>query len=121
MGGIVSFSYFFQKQKLEEISLFRSLFDKFNERYNQMNERLNKILVLEQNSSLSLNDVILLYDYFNLCAEEYLYYRLGYILPEVWQSWYNGMLIYYGCPHIRALWDKELKANSYYGFKISLT
>ena len=55
-------------------------------------------------------------DYFNLCAEEYMFYKLGYIREEAWQAWLEGMRHYYDNPQIRELWDDELKQDSYYGF-----
>lgn len=120
LGGVFSFIFFVQKQKLAETSLFRELFDGFNKRYNDMNGALNDINVGDKDLPLSSGEIVALYDYFNLCAEEYLYYRMGYIPPVVWESWYNGMLIYYSNQRIRDLWDKELRTNSYYGFTISL-
>ena len=67
---------------------------------------------------LTSDEITLLYNYFNLCAEEYLYYRKGFIYPEVWFAWRNGMKIFCGCPRICALWKTELQTNSYYGFPI---
>lgn len=121
LAAIASFAYFVQKQKLEETTLFRELFERFNERYNGLNEGLSRILTSKSDTSLAAGESALLVDYFNLCAEEYLYFRRGFVFPEVWQSWYNGMQQYYANPRIRALWDKELQTNSYYGFTISTT
>jgi hypothetical protein len=51
------------------------------------------------------------------CAEEYMFYELGYIREEAWQAWLEGMRYYYeNNDQIRALWEKELEQNSYYGF-----
>lgn len=116
IGGIASFAYFIQKQKLEETSLFRQLFDRFNERYDKMNEQLSQISLGDTSVQLLPTEVKVLIDYFNLCAEEYLYYKRGYIPRDVWCSWCNGMQWYYANPQIRALWDKELEAESFYGF-----
>ncbi len=118
-GGAVSFAYFVQKQKLDETKLFRELFDQFNLRYNALNDELLLVLSGDPNASLAQKEEALLIDYFNLCAEEYLYFKRGYILPEVWQSWCNGMQQYYADPRIRRLWDSELVTNSYYGFSIT--
>lgn len=116
IGGAVSFAYFVQKQKLEETTLFRQLFDQFNERYNRMNELLSEIYSGEVSRPLSAIEVKALIDYFNLCAEEYLYKKRGYIPCDVWRSWCNGMQWYYDNPRIRGLWDNELKVQSFYGF-----
>jgi len=120
LGGIFSSAYFVQKQKLEELRLFKELFTEFNHRYDQMNEKLNKILQGTQNEKLTEQEINYLYDYFNLCGEEYLYYKQGYILPEVWESWKNGMRTFSKNNRIRELWEDELKENSYYCFKLNL-
>ena len=120
LGGIFSSVYFVQKQKLEELKLFKELFTEFNHRYDRMNERLNKIRDGAENEELTVEEINCLYDYFNLCAEEYLYYKQGYILPEVWTAWKNGMKYFSGSRRIRQLWKKELKENSYYCFDLNL-
>ena len=117
-GGGISFFYFFQKQKLDEIRLMKELITDFNSRYDNLNEKLNDILrkgdedpsmILDQDDRATLND------YFNLCAEEYLFKELGYIHPRVWEAWYKGMEIYFR-DRIRELWEQEEKTGSYYGF-----
>ena len=114
-GGGISFFYFFQKQKLDEIRLMKELITDFNSRYDDLNDKLNDILrkgdmVLDQNERATLND------YFNLCAEEYLFKELGYIDPQVWEAWYRGMEIYFKDQRICELWEQEEKTDSYYGF-----
>jgi hypothetical protein len=58
-----------------------------------------------------------LFDYFNLCGEEYLFYSQGYVYPEVWKAWFNGMEFFRPNPRIRQLWNEELKTGSYYGLQ----
>jgi len=111
-----SFAYFVQKQKLEETKLFRELFERFNERYDGLNEGLSSIVSSRPDAPLTTEEASLLVDYFNLCAEEFLYFKRGFIFPEVWQSWYNGMNQYLASPRVRPLWERELQTNSYYGF-----
>jgi hypothetical protein len=119
VGAVLGLSYFALKQHLEEIRLFKELFSSFNTRFDTMNERLYALLEAPTDQPLTRDEITFLYDYFNLCAEEYLYYRKGYIYPEVWCAWRNGMQIFYASPRIRALWEKELQNNSYYGFSFS--
>ena len=107
---IVSFVFFIQKQKLNELNLFWDLFKTFNERYDKLNDKMNQII--SSNSDLSVEDIDTLYDYFNLCSEEYIFNKRGYILPEVWKAWRNGMLFFYKDERIKSLWDKELTTNS---------
>jgi hypothetical protein len=118
-GGGFSFIYFIQKQKLEETRLFKELFTEFNERYDRLNEKLNSIVIGNKNAELSSEQLNNLYDYFNLCGEEYFFYKQGYIYPEVWESWLNGMKDFYRNSRIKTIWGKEMDSNSYYGFKIN--
>lgn len=117
VGAILSLIYFLQKQKLEELKLFRELFKEFNERYDVLNERLAKVA---ENPSLEVNqeERDLLIDYFNLCSEEYLYFQKGYIDPSVWLAWHNGMKAIVAAPRIQAVWQVEKKTDSYYGIEI---
>ena len=68
LGILLPSVYFVQKQKVEELRLFKELFASFNDRYDAMNEALNSILNREGNTSLSVEDRQVLIDYFNLCG-----------------------------------------------------
>lgn len=117
IGAAISLIYIIEKQQLDEAQLFRQLFTDFNSRYDKMNEGLNRLL--DKNEGFTKEDEDLLNDYFNLCGEEYLYYRNGYIYPEVWESWVKGMHYYYSKDsRIGNLWDKELANDSYYGLDL---
>jgi hypothetical protein len=116
VSALLGMGYFALKQNLEEIRLFKELFSQFNTRYDDMNAGLYALLDAPSDQPLTREETMLLYDYFNLCAEEYLYYRKGFIYPEVWFAWQNGMKIFYSNPRVRALWEKELQTNSYYRF-----
>ena len=84
-------------------------------RYNSLNEELEKLF--SKDSTVPLTDIEkkLLVDYFNLCGEEYIYYQQGYIYPSVWEYWNNGMIYYMKNQLIKEFWDEERKSNSYYG------
>jgi hypothetical protein len=56
-------------------------------------------------------------DYFNLCAEEWLFWRAGYIYDPVWVAWENGMKQFAKDPRVKELWLRERATNSYYGFE----
>jgi hypothetical protein len=115
LGGFLSSIYLVQKQKLEESRLFKELFTEFNVRYHSLNSALNEICESPK-SELSDEDRKVLNHYFNMCGEEYLFYKQGYILPEVWEAWLNGMRFFYKNKLVKQFWDEELKQNSYYGF-----
>ena len=113
VGAIVSVAYFLQKQKLEEMRLFRELFKECNARYDKMNEDLAR-LAESGDEKLSAEDRLKVVDYLNLCGEEYLYFKRGYIEPSVWQAWNNGMKAIVAVPSIQVVWQHEKKTGSYY-------
>lgn len=114
-GGLTTFLY---TQHLQETRLFTELFQQFNKRYGDMNERLS-VIAQSMSGGISREDRQVLMDYFNLCAEEYLYFSAGYIDDSVWNSWMRGMRAYAEVPAIRELWENELLSGSYYGFSLS--
>jgi hypothetical protein len=114
-GGLTTFLY---SQHLQETRLFTELFQVFNERYDRLNQRLNELASVVDGTALSADSQQLLMDYFNLCAEEYLYFRSGYIDEDVWRSWTCGMRVYAQVPAIRQIWERELAGGSYYGFSL---
>lgn len=118
LGVVGAFVGFLYSQHLQQTRLFSELFTEFNQRYDKLNEQLNAICARPEGSPLDDNDANVLFDYFNLCAEEYLFFSAGYIDLDVWQSWYRGMEVFIKDPEIRGLWEKELKSGSYYGFTI---
>jgi len=116
LGGLITFVFFIQKQKLEETRLFKELFQDFNSRYKLLNEALNRIRNESDSIGTSPQGRDILYDYFNLCAEEHLFYSQGYIPEEVWRSWWAGMSTFFECPRIWEEWNADPSSNAYYGF-----
>lgn len=114
LGAFFAFLY---AQHLQQTQLFNDLFRTFNSRYDSLNDKLEGIV--GSGVGLSEADKAVLVDYFNLCAEEYLFFKSGYIDVSVWRSWVNGMSYYAKQNKIRALWEEELRSNSYYGFSLS--
>ncbi len=66
ISGLITMVFFNQKQALDEVSFFRELFQEYNKRYDQMNSFLYQIYSKGTNKGLSVDDVLHLYDYFNL-------------------------------------------------------
>jgi cell division protein FtsW (lipid II flippase) len=119
-GSIISFAYFIQKQQLDEAKFSNELFIQFNQRYANLNEKLNNIRENKKGfKEIQSDEIDTLNDYFNLCGEEYLFYRKGYIYREVWRSWVAGMKMYYDKERISRLWAHELSSESYYGLDIN--
>lgn len=117
VGGVTGFLH---SKHSQEIQLFRELFCEFNKRYNTLNEQLNAIHSRPKGEPLQDADIPILYDYFNLCAEEYMYFAAGCIDCRVWQAWRNGMKHLAKDPEIFAIWKRELATDSYYGFPLDL-
>lgn len=128
LGGFTGFLY---NKNSQEINIFRNLFKEFNERYDALNDDLTGIyndhggdtkknkICKKQCKEFSTEEAKILNKYFNLCAEEYMYYEAGLIDKQVWDSWKNGMKYYSDNTCIKNEWVKELKNNSYYGFDLS--
>lgn len=119
-GAVAAFVHFLYSQHNHNTERFIGLFRDFNRRYDGLNNRLNALLLKDGNLLLADKDKLLLYDYFNLCAEEYLYFKSGYVDTEVWQSWLRGMKYFAANAKVRRLWHDELDSGSYYGFSLAL-
>jgi hypothetical protein len=119
-GAIAALVHFLYAQHNHNTERFIGLFRDFTARYDRLNNRLNAMILRDGVTLLSGEDKLLLYDYFNLCAEEYLYFKSGYIDIEVWQAWLRGMGYFASNSEIRRLWQGELDSDSYYGFSLAL-
>ncbi|MFK7827060.1 MAG: hypothetical protein AB8G05_23155 [Oligoflexales bacterium] len=88
-----------------------TIIQEFNRRYDSLNDNLEKIIKNPQDS-------VVVYDYFNLCAEEYYFYSRGLIPSEIWRVWFSGMEEKFNCGIIQRHAIKEFtdKKNQYYGF-----
>jgi hypothetical protein len=117
LGGVGGLTTFLYTQHLQETRLFTELFQKFNERYDELNQPLGSIAEAGV-SGIHGERRQTLIDYFNLCAEEYLYFSAGYIDAAAWRSWARGMKYYADVPAIREIWEQELAKDSYYGFSL---
>lgn len=122
VAAVAGFVHFLYAEHNHTTDRFIALFAEFNRRYDCMNGSLNKLYedLSPDKTLLSVKEKSLLYDYFNLCAEEYLYYKAGYIDEDVWKAWLSGMKFFADNPVICDLWVKELGSDSYYGFKLDI-
>jgi len=118
LGTLVSVLFFLQRHRIEETTLFRDIFSECNKRYDEMNDALNAIVGEPEDKPLTKTQRDILYDYFNLCGEEYLYYAQGYIFPAVWKAWQNGMKHFLRHKRIATLWEAEKQTGSYYGLPL---
>lgn len=120
LGAIAAFFHFLYSQHNSNTDRFIALFKTFNERFDKLNDSLNHIQSRQATEVLKPEERQTLFDYFNLCAEEYLFFKGGYIDGEVWNSWLRGMAFFASNPEIRRVWESELRQGSYYGFSLSL-
>lgn len=121
IGSIAAFYHFLYGQHNANTDRFLILFREFNRRFDALNGELNFIRAKDSGEVFSPTERQCLYDYFNLCAEEYFYFRAGYVDKEVWDSWLQGMHYFAESKGIRRLWEDELKQGSYYGFALNLS
>jgi hypothetical protein len=117
-GAIAGFIFFLYRQHLDETKLFKDLFVQFNERYDKMKDGLNEIVDGTLKGEPSEAQRKLLFSYLNLCSEEYLFYKAGYIDHEVWESWRSGMEDVFKRLRDSEFWKTEQQNGSYYGFKL---
>jgi hypothetical protein len=110
--------YFLYQQHIEQARFFHGLFTEFNTRYDKLNEGLMEAICSSGDFGQEERDRFV--DYFNLCAEEFLFYQAGYIDDRVWDSWQRGMAQYSADPRVAALWQDEQQTNSYYGFVLPI-
>jgi len=109
--------FFVQKHKLEQDQFVKELFVLFNGRYDHLRAALDSAL---KTNGLDEQQRLTLQRYFNLCAEEYFFWKSGRIPTVVWQSWRCGMDTYISVPVIRVYAEKEVRDQSYYGLATEL-
>lgn len=119
VGASAALVHFLYARHLDETRMFRELFADFNRRYDILNDTLNEMVMRPSPLELSPSDKRKLFDYFNLCAEEFYFYRCGYIPDEVWSSWRHGMQVFLRSPAIHDLFRSELETGSYYGLTLA--
>jgi len=118
IAGTLGFYYFAQQQKLSETELFHKLFTDFNARYGKLHGVLAEIAT--RNSPPTAAEYNTVVDYFNLCAEEYLFYQEGYVRREAWRSWCRGMLWYLRRHPFKGIWHEQIAKESFYGLSLSV-
>jgi len=100
--AILGFFGFLYSHHNQQLTLHRDLFREFNGRYAAMNESLRAIRETSEMMELTVAEQDDLIDYFNLCAEEFMYHEAGCIDERVWRAWRNGMRAFAENPRIRA-------------------
>ena len=115
VGGLWALAFYLHKRHADDAKFMKELLTEFNGRYNQMNDDLQSSLWSKEPFGETAK--LKLMDYFNLCAEEWLFWKAGNIYSEVWTAWANGMRYYIKDQRVKDLWEQERQSNSYYGFE----
>jgi hypothetical protein len=119
LGTIATFYFGVLKYKMENDKIFNELFTSFNQRYDgTLNDLINELRLIP-GKELDNDEEKLIIDYFNLCAEEYLWYSRNRIPSTVWQAWNAGILENLSISQVKQVYLKETKTEyarkSYYG------
>ncbi|MGO9291701.1 MAG: hypothetical protein ACLQIJ_23470 [Polyangia bacterium] len=117
LTGVLGLLYFINQHRLNETRLFLELFRDFNQRYDKMADDVHRALGRKQPQPLSPAEEATLVGYFNLCGEELLMFRQGYIHPDAWTAWRLGMNDVFKNQAIRRFWAREGILGSYYGLE----
>jgi hypothetical protein len=124
VGLLVTVIYSRHSTKLAHDQMMKELFADFNKRYNLLNNSLHEIETKYDTTekldkapnSFALKQSV--QDYFNLCAEEFYWYRHKRRIDKIiWDSWQSGMLYWYHVPAIKDMWQSEIAESgkaSYY-------
>jgi hypothetical protein len=109
-----------QSNRRQKDLIVKDLFKEFNERYSKLNDDLHFIVdnKLDLKSLRTNRDCLKqlnsLYDYLDLCAEEYYWYNHKKVIDKVaWKGWQAGMQYWcMKCTALKQLWDEEKGAKN---------
>lgn len=129
LGIFIAAVFSFNTYITTKRKIFFEVFMKFNERYDRLNENLNRLKNKKEiikpheqveNDEYKFYEKNFIYDYLNLCCEEYYWRKQGIINKDVWNNWSSGMRYFLIVPPIFCILMEEIKdsdiKNSYYGF-----
>ena len=125
IGSIISFTLIINYERFNKKKIFHEIFEYFNERYDNLNENLHRLkekkkLIFTYSDDYEFQKRIFIYDYINLCSEEYYWYQEGMINNNVWNNWWNGMKYFLNCKEVAEIIKSErgesYSSKSYYGF-----
>lgn len=117
--SIASIYFGLLKYKIENDKIFKELFTDFNNKYDsKFNDLINE-LKNDDRRELNQKEINLIIDYFNLCAEEFLWRQKGRIPKIVWTAWLSGILENMKIKQVRKVLKNEIASEngrkSYYG------
>lgn len=119
LGSIATLYFGLMKYEIENDRIFMELFKNFNSKYKTEYNDLFEKLKQNKNEKISENESSLIIDYFNLCAEEYLWFSKKRLPKDVWKAWKAGMMENLEIEQIKQVYFDEIKSErgrkSYYG------
>jgi hypothetical protein len=126
IGLMATFYFGYLKNRIEDDKVFKELFDSFSTKYDgKMNDLLNELRNTQSKRPLTIEEKNLVIDYFNLCAEEYLWKKKKRINDDVWDAWKAGIEDNLEISQIGSLFLEEIDAprrkKSYYGLDQELS
>ena len=117
----IGITWYFSRlnRKRESDKMLKDLFEEFNERYDLLNNKIYDIVKTSKDnkevselSELTADQKKTLIDYFNLCAEEYFWFKRKRIDDKIWKSWKAGMDYWYSYDIISQMWHEEVKTRN---------
>ena len=115
IGGLWALAVYLRGRHAADVRLVKELLTEFNRRYDKLGSDLQ--FDISKNGDFEKETELKFVRYFNLCAEEWLFWKAGYIYDPVWKAWENGMKQYAKDTRVIALWQTERATDSYYGFE----
>ncbi len=114
-------------KKLANDKMMKELFMEFNQRYDRINNRLDKISKMsvvkweaqkDEKKKARIYDAVV--DFFNICSEEYYWFKEGRLDPKIWKAWHKGMNdIFNRSKVIQKIWEDECENEGYKSYYIS--
>ena len=118
IGAFITLYIGLTQYKLNNDRIFKELFNNFNEKYDKRFSKLINTISNQKNGfTLSEKQKVIIIDYLNLSAEEFLWYKKGRIPKDVWESWKTGIEKNLSLEQIRDVAENEFTKYkaSYYG------
>lgn len=119
-ASILALYFGLLKHQISNDEMFLKIFSDFNARYNdEFNDLLNEIR--DEDRELLPAEKKLVIGYFNLCAEEYFWFKKGRLPKDIWKAWRAGILENLRIEQVFEVYQDEMKTNNerkaYYGLE----
>jgi hypothetical protein len=102
------------KKRADDL-MMKDLFTDFNKRYDALNDDILLIVnsaKADKTFELKPCQKKTIIDFFNLCSEEYFWFKRGRIDNKIWLSWSSGMNYWYQHDVINKLWKEEVRSRN---------